>query len=168
MPGRIADAIGRAPRDLRGGHVHLVRECAQCRVVYHPLEELRILASVSGLFLKEKIVQPDGRAAEGVGLNQVRPGLEILGVNFLDDFWLGQKQEFVAALEVFPFPVREAGAAEILLTQLVALHHRAHGAIEHDDALAHERLERVQDFCGHGSGTLRERRGISKKQIYAS
>jgi hypothetical protein len=75
-------------------------------------------------------------------------------VNFVDHGRPGQEEHLESALEVFPFPVLEAVAAIIGLGQLVSLDHRAHGAIEHDDALAQQRFERMEIFDGHGGGEL--------------
>ena len=52
-------------------------------------------------------------------------------------------------LRSLPFQSWKRVAAIIGFGQLVLLDHRAHGAIEHDDALAHQRFERMEDFDGH-------------------
>ena len=67
---------------------------------------------------------------------------------------LRQKQELDAPLQVFAFPIAEARAAIIGFGQLVLLDHRAHGAIEQDDALAEERFERMENVGGHVDGEL--------------
>ncbi len=128
-------------------------ERAQGRVIDHSLEKLRILPAVAGLSRKQEIVQPDGGGAESVRLDQVRARLEILRVDFLDHLRLCQEEDFVAALQVLALPIRETLPAEVLLRQFVTLHHRAHGAVEHDDALAHERFEGMQNFRRHRGGT---------------
>ena len=70
--------------------------------------------------MKQKIVQADGGCAEGIGLDDVRAGFEILAVNFLDHLRLGQVQELEAAFEIFAFPIAETLAAIIRLGQFVA------------------------------------------------
>ena len=47
------------------------------------------------------------------------------------------------------FGLEQHGAAIVLLSQLVALNHRAHRAIENQDALLQESLNRVV-IAGHG------------------
>ena len=78
-----------ASRQLCRDHVHFVRELAQVFVIDHALEKFRILAPVFHFATKKKIVQADRCGAESVRLEQIRSGLEILGVNFLDYFRLG-------------------------------------------------------------------------------
>jgi hypothetical protein len=48
--------------------------------------------------------------------------------------------------------MRETGAAVLFFREFVALHHRAHGAVEDDDALAEKVLERVAGSGVHGEG----------------
>ena len=76
----------------------------------------------------------DGRAAERVGLDDVGARLEILLVNSEDDVGTRQHEHVVVAAQLLGMR-REALAAEILFGQLVALDHRAHRAVEHEDAL---------------------------------
>src|SRR5205823_14964666 len=102
----------------------------------------------------KKIVQPDRCAAEGIRLNDVRAGCEITAVNFIDELGLGQEKNLETALEVFPFPILEAIAAITGLAQFVLLDHRAHGAVEHDDALAHKRFKRMEIMGRHVRGEL--------------
>ena len=55
----------------------------------------------------------------------------------------GQAQEVVVAPEV-PRVVREPLAPEVLLREAVALEHRAHGAVQHEDALPEDRGEALE------------------------
>jgi hypothetical protein len=59
-------------------------------------------------------------------------------------------EEFEVALEMFRGVAGEAGAAVLFLGKFVALYHRAHGAVEDDDALAQEFGERMQGGGVHG------------------
>ncbi len=55
-------------------------------------------------------------------------------------------QEIVQALEVFAAPVLKPLAAKLRLVQLVLLDHRAHRAVNDDDALAQEALQMFDLF----------------------
>ena len=81
--------------------------------------------------------------AESIGLDDVGAGLEILGVDFFDHLRLGQLQQLEVALEMFRRMLRETSAAIFFFRKPVALHHRAHGAIENDDAFAKKIGERM-------------------------
>jgi hypothetical protein len=88
---------------------------------------------------EEEVVLADGGRREGVGLDDVRAGLEIMAMNFLDDGRLGDLEEFVVALEILAGPVLEPVTAELGFTELVPLDDRAHGTVDDDDALFQER-----------------------------
>ena len=70
----------------------------------------------------------DGRGAEGVGLDNVRPGAEVSLMDGFDDVGPGQYQMFVAAFVLC--------AAEIIGAEVEGLDCRAHRAVNHEDALA--------------------------------
>jgi hypothetical protein len=74
-----------------------------------------------------------GGTAEGIGRDQIGPGVEIGLVYPPDDVRTREVQVLVAALE--------RGAAEILGREIARLDHRSHGAVEHEDALAERRHE---------------------------
>ena len=93
-------------------------------------------------------------AAEGIGLDDVRAGFEITPVNFVDHVRFGEEKDLETSLEVFSFPILEAITAITGFGQLVLLDHRPHRAIEHDDALAHQRFERMEVFRGHAEQEL--------------
>src|SRR5690606_25382228 len=62
---------------------------------------------------------------------------EVLAMDLVDDVGPHQRQQFVVALQVLAV-AGEALAAEIGLAQLVALDHRAHGAVKDEDAFAEQ------------------------------
>ena len=102
------------------------------------------------------IILGDGGRAEGVGFDEIGACRQVLFVNFLNDTRLGQRQQFIVALdEQFPatgcpmllatattiatgakrpLKIGKAFAAIIRLGQLVTLDHGAHGTIQHHDA----------------------------------
>jgi hypothetical protein len=53
-------------------------------------------------------VQADRSSAERVRLDNVRAGFQILGVNFLDDFRLGQKKKLKTTFEIFAMRLRRS------------------------------------------------------------
>ena len=83
------------------------------------------------------------RGVEGVGGDEVRAGFEELAVNVFDDLGPGQHQQVVATLEIVR-PVLEPLAAERGFIQPVLLDHRAHGAVENDDALGEQLAQGVR------------------------
>ncbi len=114
------DLVGRSARDLRAGTVDLVGQ------VLHAVVGLR-----------------DGRGGEGVGLEDVRAGGEVLPVDLPDHVRLGEVQQVAVALDVAR-PVGEPVAAELLLPGREALDERAHGAVDDQDALAQGAAERLR------------------------
>ncbi len=121
-------------------------------ILDHPLEEGGVFAAAFGFAGEKKIVLADGGGAEGVGLDDVGAGRQILGVDFFNHLRMGELEEFEVALEMFGRMMGEARAAVLFLGEFVALHHRAHGAVEDDDALAEELGERVKGGGVHGEG----------------
>ena len=59
-------------------------------------------------------------------------------MNILDDLWLGEVEQVVAAFEALPAPIRKPHTAKSGLVQLALLDHRARGTVKDDDALAQQ------------------------------
>ena len=76
----------------------------------------------------------DRGAGEGVGLDDVGAGAEIVEVDVAHRVGLRQDQKVVVALDVL-LPVLEPLATEILFGEARALELRSHRAVEHEDAL---------------------------------
>ena len=97
----------------------------------------------------------DARRGEGVGADDVGPGVEVGAVDVTDDVGLRHRQDVGVALEVVAV-VGERLAAVAGLLELVALDEGAHGTVDHQDALAQgsgELLRRVGAVrgCRHSS-----------------
>ncbi len=75
-------------------------------------------------------VEHERRAAERVGLDDVRARLVVLAMDVEDHVGPGEHEVFVAALE--------RGAAEVVGRKVALLDHRAHRAIEHEDAFVQQ------------------------------
>ena len=75
-------------------------------------------------------------------------------MDFANEIGLGKEKNLETALQVLSVPILEALAAIVGFTQPVLLDHRAHGAVEHDDAFAHQRFERMEIFGRHVGGEL--------------
>jgi hypothetical protein len=88
--------------------------------------------------------------AEGIGLDQVGARRQVLLVNRADDIRLREHQQFVVSLHVDRV-VGEARAAEVRFLQLVALDHRAHRAVEDQDA-ATEQVAQARFGVGGNDG----------------
>ena len=121
---RGAEPVAGLARPARRGYVHLVGQRGQTVV---------LLRNRGG--------------AEGVGLHDVGSGGEVLLVDALDHVRPRQHQQIVVALQVLGM-VCQARAAEVGLGQLLLLDHRAHRAVEDDDAL----LENRGQGCRAGVG----------------
>ncbi len=87
--------------------------------------------------------------AESIGLDDVRAGGQVLFVDLLDHLWLRQNQQLVVALDVVR-EIPETVAPISRLVQLVALDHRAHRAVEDQNALPESRFELGYAFLVHG------------------
>src|SRR5712691_10972748 len=79
----------------------------------------------------------DAGRREGVGRDDVGAGAEIGEMNVADLVGLAQVEQIVVAAHL-PVPGVEAGAAIAVLVEPERLDHGAHGAVEHQDALARE------------------------------
>ena len=145
-----------------------MHEADEFGIVHDPLEEGAVLALAFGFSREQEIVEADGGSTKSVRLDDVGAGLEILGVDLLDQLRLGELEELEIALEVLRRVTRETLTAELLLGQLVALHHRAHGAVENDDALAQELLERMDGVGLHVGSSKRQQARGGNRQIDAS
>ena len=74
----------------------------------------------------------DGRRVKGVGLNDIRTGLEVGVVDLADHLGLAEHQQVVVAFQVAR-PVSKALTAKVLLTQTIALDHGAHAPIQNQN-----------------------------------
>jgi hypothetical protein len=88
----------------------------------------------------------DRGRVEGVGLDDVRAGLEVLLVDLPDDVRLGEREQVVVADEVGG-PVGETLPAVAGLVGTVSLDRGPHRSVEHHDPLAQDR--------GEGCGRVR-------------
>ena len=71
-----------------------------------------------------------GGGAEGIGLDNVRAGFEILGVNFLDHFRVSELEQLEIAFEMFRRMPGKALAAVLFFGKFAALDHGTHRAVE--------------------------------------
>ena len=100
--------------------------------------------------LVSQIFQPviglgDGRRRESVGFDNVGAGFKILDMNILDRLGLRQRQQIVIAPQILGVTL-EAFAAEIAFRELMALDHRAHGAVEDQDFFARQPVESLENL----------------------
>ena len=65
-------------------------------------------------------------------------------MNILDRLGLGQRQQIVIAAQILCV-VREPLRAKIAFRELVALDHRAHGAVEDQDFFARQSVESLEN-----------------------
>jgi hypothetical protein len=79
-------------------------------------------------------------AGEGVGLDDVRAGVQIRGVDGANDLRPGEREQVAVALQLAR-PVGEALAPPVRLAQVVGLDHGAHRPVEQEDPPSQERLQ---------------------------
>src|SRR6185295_9310076 len=97
------------------------------------------LVDLLGLRAQAVLVEHERGAAEGVGLDDVRPRGEVGRVDVADDVGPGEDEVLVA-----PFEVR---SAEVLRGEVALLDHRPHRAVDHEDALG----EQADEVLGAGA-----------------
>ena len=134
---------GRRPRGRaeRPGDVpRLVRRLRRGLVGHPAGEPGRLEVELVGQLLHAVVGEGHRVGVEGVGLDDVGAGVEVLAVDRGDDVGLGEREQVVVALEVAR-PVGEALAAVARLGRPVALDRRAHRAVDHQDPLAEQRGE---------------------------
>src|SRR5262249_37195106 len=139
----LCGAIDGASRDCCCREIDLVHEAAKARIVHYALKKMLVLARSGRFAAKQKVMQPNGGAAEGVRLNDVRAGCQIIRMNPFDNVWTRQVQQFETSLQVLSIPILELISAVILLGKSSLLDHGPHRAIEHDDAFPEEDLQRM-------------------------
>jgi len=123
---RRAELVAGRAGQLRGFDVHLVGQAGEVVV-----------------FLR------DGRGTEGVGLDEVGAGGEVLLVDLAEHVGPREHQHLVVALQVLVV-VLEALAAVVGLGELVALDHRAHRAVEDGDAVLQQGGQALGSCVGDG------------------
>ncbi len=157
--------VGRDRRRLglraeRAGHeARLVRRAVLVTGLARQLRGHQV--QLVGQFRQVVVALRDRGGAEGVGLDDVGAGFQVLAVDLRDHVRPHQRQQFVVALQVLAM-AGEALAAEIGLAQLVALDHRAHGAVQDQDALAQQAGEIAA--AGEALGRVRQA-GIRHVQV---
>ena len=102
----------------------------------------RLEVQLVGQVLHAVVGLGDPLRAEGVGGDDVGTGLEVLPVDRPDDLGLGQAEQVAVAAHLL-VPVGEPVAAITRLVEPVTLDHRAHRAVDHQDALGEEGRERL-------------------------
>ena len=103
----------------------------------------------------------DRSRVEGVGLDDVCTGIEILLMDLTDDLRLGQRQQVVVAFDIVG-KVLESLAAIGRLVQFVVLDHRTHRAVENQDA-AFEQFRQLLGAGSHGFVMAPGRHGRCKE-----
>ena len=104
-----------------------------------------------GELLHLVVGQRDDLRVEGVRLDDVGAGLEVLEVDGADDVRLGQRQQVVVALHV-GVPVGETLPAVPRLVRPVPLDRRSHGPVQDQDAFPHRGREVVGGVWAYECG----------------
>ena len=146
---------GRAGRGAEGSRdvARPVGRARGRRVGLAARQQRGLVVELVGQLLHAVVGQRDGVGVEGVGLEDVGAGVEVLAVDARDDVGLGERQQVVVADHVAG-PVLEPLAAVAGLVGAVALDGGAHRTVDDEDPLAQERGE-----LGGGVGSVLGRRG---------
>ena len=139
-PSALRDAIGPLAALPRRLLVDLPGQVAEERVLDDLLVERRVLAAaVLARIVDEELALGDAGGAEGVGLDDVRAGLEEAPVDVADHLRLRQREE-VAVVQQILLRVLEALAADVRLRHAVGADGRPHRAVDDGDALLEQLL----------------------------
>ena len=141
----IRHAIRPLPALLCRHEIDVPRDLIDVGVFDHALVELRVLPpTVVTRVFDEQIALRHGGRPEGIRLDDVCPGLQEAAVNVLNDLRLRDAQD-VAVVEQVLFVLGKASAASRCLVEhtlgFIFADGRAHGTIDHEDALAHGGFE---------------------------
>ena len=98
-----------------------------------------------GDFLHAVIGLRDAGGGKGVGLDDIGAGAEVGVMDVADRLRLGEVEQIVVSPHL-AVPGIEARAAKVVFVEPERLDHRAHGAVEHEDALARGFAQRALDF----------------------
>ncbi len=150
---RAETGIGDIRRDRRGAVRRPERARDETAAAVFLLREHRRLArepragevQLVGDFLHAVIGLRDAGGGKGVGLDDIGARTEIMVVNVADRLRLGEVEKIVVSPHL-AVPGVEARAAKRALVEPQRLDHRAHGAVEHEDALARGLAQRALDF----------------------
>ena len=143
-PIRVRHAIGPLATLPRRLLVDLPGEIVEKLVVDDLLVKLRILAAaVLARIVDEELALRDAGGAEGVGLDDVRAGLEKAPVDVADHLRLREREE-IAVVQQILLRVLEALAADVGLVHAVGADGRAHRAVDDGDAVLEQLLERMR------------------------
>ena len=163
LAGFIRDLVRCLPRELRRGEVHLHGNFTK-ELVGDDLFEEGLVFAARGVSVEKEVMLADGRGRERVRLDEVRASQQVMPVDVGDDLWTCELEQLVVALEWLALPVCEARPAEIRLSELALLNHRAHRAVEDDDALTQQSGEQ----CGSGRGGRVQVHGFDASVIAAN
>ena len=126
--------------DAAGDEPGLVRVFAGEFVGRPPGQLGRGLVQLEDVILQPELLERDGGAVEGVGLDDVGARFEVGAMNVLDHLGLGQHQGFGAVLDAVAVP-GEPLASHILFAELIGVDERAHRTVEDHDPPRQDFLE---------------------------
>ena len=141
--GRVPDPIGPFPALPRRLLVDLPRQVAEKRIFNDLLIERGIFppAMLPRIVHKEFALRDAGRA-EGVGLDDVRPGLEKSAMDVADHLRLRQREQ-VAVVQQVLLRVLEALSADVRFRHAVGADGRAHRSVDDGDSALEDLLQRM-------------------------
>ena len=139
--------VGRANR---AGHEPQLLGRPQVHFIDRPAgERHRGQVQLPHAVLQMKIGHGHARGPEGVGLDDIGAGFQILPVNLLDGSRLSDRQDVDEVLEIVRM-IGELTAAKIGLAEHQRVHHGSHGAVQNQNPLAQKLFEGLAEIraCG--------------------
>ena len=124
LAGRADDA-GDETRLLRRARVHFVAGGASQPRTRQIQLSMQSFHAVIGLGTAVGI--------EGIGFDDIGPGLQVSQVNIPDQIGSGQVEKVIVSAEIY-LQIAKTLAAKVRLAEAPGLDHRAHGAVEQHDA----------------------------------
>jgi len=103
-------------------------------------ESRRSLVDLEDIAFETVVGQGDRRGVEGVGFDDVGPGLEVVHVELLDELRARQTEQIVAALEVARV-IAVGLAAKAGLVEPMRLDQRTHRPVENEDSLPQKLMQ---------------------------
>ncbi len=137
--------------DAAGHEARLVRRAAAVLVGGAAGQAGGGAVDLGDVLLQLELAEVERVAVEGVGRNDVGPGLQVGAVDVLDDLGLREDHHLGAILEQHGV-VAEAGAAVVGFLWLVREDHRPHRSVEDEDAAGEEVFQVVARADVGGAG----------------
>ncbi len=152
--GRVRDAVSRFTALPRRLLVDLPGQVVKKRIIDDLLVELGILATAMFTrIVHKKFTLSDAGSAEGVGLDDVRTGLQKPAMNIADHLRLSEGEEIAVVQQIFR-RVLESLAANVRFRHSIGADRGAHRTVNDGDSTLDDLLKRMLASYGHFTPTV--------------